>query len=154
MGAIISVMAPHGSWLRKINSSEAIVKRLLLLAALVSLALVSCSVKPSVIITDQEAQKGRDIAKGTVFAVQLTAKMSTGFSWEIVSMGKGLEAVGRPDVITPKQNRTGMDEIMLFKFRAIETGKYEINFRYKRPWEKKEPEKIFSMEVNVVSSPE
>ena len=109
----------------------------------------ACST-PSFIITEGDTGKKMDVYKDSVFAVKLEAQLGTGYSWKVESGGADFEQIGKPDVITSGQKKTGGIDIQVFTFKAIKAGQCELKFVYVEPWKKdSKPKKSFNILINV-----
>ena len=102
------------------------------------------------IITEEQNNARINIAKGMVFQVKLEARLSTGYSWELVSGATNVSLTDRPAVKTEEKDKTGGIDWQVFTFRADSAGETLLLFQYRRPWVDNEvPEKYFRLKVVV-----
>ena len=112
--------------------------------------IVSCSVKPSLIVTEADMGKKIEVMNNSIFAIKLKGQMGTGFSWKIVSENPGFELIGQPEVITSGEKKTGGFDYQIFNFKATKAGESELRFHYKQSWKKGvKPNKTFNIIINI-----
>jgi len=127
---------------------------LIAVSLLVLLALSACggtSAPNQVQVTDQDAGKSFDLAKGGTLEVVLTGNPTTGYVWGLKS---GNEAALKPATdYTFKPDNTnlvGSGGKFTFKFQAAGAGTAKLVFVNARPWEANDQTaQTFEVTVNV-----
>jgi len=120
-----------------------------ILAVMVLFFLVSCSEKPSVIISEKTDRADVQVENGKLFEVRLKGQLGTGFSWKLIS-GDERTKLLKMDIETSGKQETGGTDIQKFLFKAMNTGDIELKFHYDRAWEKdKSPAKEFIVKVVI-----
>jgi len=100
-------------------------------------------------------EKGNDgqtfyISRQDEMVISLEANLTTGYSWEVVSLDKEvLSTKNEPEYIS-KSNIPGSSGIQKFHFIAVDSGESELVLVYRRSWEPdKEPIDTYSIKINV-----
>jgi len=117
---------------QRVPRGSKISHRLLALSASVVLAFLLAN-------SDSDAEiTSRKVSLNKTFNIALKANPSTGYKWE-VSYDKNFvqlkEESHKRDPSKPK-NYVGVGGITTFVFKPVKVGETEIEFTYKRPWEK------------------
>jgi predicted secreted protein len=88
------------------------------------------------------------LSMGDQFLIRLGENRTTGFRWELES--RGAPVCELVDSIEPKTSgRAGEGGVHAWKFQAAQHGETTISLHYQRPWEKKTPERKFTLHVSV-----
>ena len=87
---------------------------------------------------------------GTVVVVQLEAQMGTGYGWQVQSLAKNLEPMGKPELRRNEDGGvTGGSETQVFRFRVRSRGKSTLRMINVRPWVKNDkPRKTFRITID------
>jgi len=123
--------------------------KLSVLAIIFITFLSACSVS-SVTLTEKDNGSVITLRSGQGLQIILTGNLTTGYSWNIVSIDQTiLEQVGKKDY-KPESNRIGAGGHATFLFKAAEKGKTILKLAYCRVWEKDIPyEKMFTVTLSV-----
>ncbi len=81
-----------------------------------------------------DAPQVRTVQVGRHFAVDLEAIPGAGYMWEIAQLPAGLELVSQAVVSIPPE--IGGTSTQRFLLVARQPGRYDLEFRLKRRWEK------------------
>jgi inhibitor of cysteine peptidase len=73
-------------------------------------------------------------AVGDRFAVELAGNPTTGYSWHVRAGSEHLDLLGQE--YEPGGTAAGAGGVEVFRFRALAPGEAEIDFDYRRPWER------------------
>jgi inhibitor of cysteine peptidase len=71
-----------------------------------------------------------------VVAITLEGNITTGYSWEYTMQPEGIVTEVESEYQPAGAGRTGAGGTFTFRFQALNPGETEINFYYRRPWEK------------------
>ena len=115
-------------------------------------SLVTMTAGPqTVTLTEQDNGRQVVIPAGTQLVLRLEAVPGTGYGWQVV--GKAfpqLQLEGTPVFESKSQEEAGGSEDEVFHFRAQVPGEVELEFHYRRSWEKDVPStRTFSIHVMV-----
>jgi inhibitor of cysteine peptidase len=133
-----------------IDNGEDLVKRSLLLIAVLGISLVAGCVGEVETYTDP----GQTVTIGVnqEFVIALGSNPTTGYSWQESYDGSMLELVEK--IYRPgeeaKGDVVGAGGVEYFRFKALKTGQTEITLVYKRPWEEPTPQdvtKVFTINI-------
>ena len=112
-----------------------------------------CKYGPVFKATDTNNGSTFDINKGEFFTVSLKAQLSTGFSWNAdLSDESIIMQKGKPETISlekKKETKTGGFELQQFTFKGIKKGSTELILNYSQLWIKKDPIKVYKININV-----
>jgi inhibitor of cysteine peptidase len=109
----------------------------------------------TVTVTDANNQQQINMTTNAILRVRLRAQPGTGYGWQLVQAEKPLLIqVGEPQFERNHDPLLGGDETEVLSFRAERAGETVLKFHYARPWEKKEPQKVFEIHVTVRQSNE
>jgi inhibitor of cysteine peptidase len=72
------------------------------------------------------------VAVGELFAISLAGNPTTGYTWQAEANAQYLELVGQSFELGGAGAGAGGHEV--FRFRAVNAGKAEVAFEYRRPW--------------------
>ena len=72
---------------------------------------------------------------GGHFAVELEEPAGAGYRWAPAALPSGLLFEG--DQLTPGESGQGGSRRRVFRFVASDTGRFQVDFELKRPWEEK-----------------
>lgn len=87
-------------------------------------------------LTDKSADKVLHLDGAGLVAIKLASNPSTGFTWQIAP-GKGIKEVGRSfNMPNMHDERVGVPGEEIIVFAVSGKGMHNINFQYKRAWEK------------------
>lgn len=107
--------------------------------------------KPSVIVTDSDANNPVQLRVGQTLQVRLASNPTTGYSWSVQQVPAELQ-LGQSVYATGSQNKNvaGAGGYQTIDFAGKIPGKAELKLEYRRPWEKDAPPaKTFSVTVSV-----
>lgn len=92
---------------------------------------------------------------GDTLVVSLPVNMSTGYSWKVqYNRNWVLEPIGEPQVVNKKddngkEDKTGKEQIQVFRFKVKETGKFTLSFAHRKGDEWNNKDKRFKVTVVV-----
>ena len=97
-----------------------------------------------------DAARPIELARGKRITLRLEANHSAGYRWSLAASGDaGLEQIGEPFYAAEK-SAAGSGGAEYWTFRAVSSGKKELRFAYRRPWETdKPPARELSYSVSV-----
>ena len=124
----------------------------LLLLAVASLTLASCSKGPPQTIEVTAKDKGATLvlARDRSLEITLPANRTTGYAWTLVSDGKPTLEPQLPSVYTPQGEMPGAGGVERFVFKALQPGTALIKMIYQRPFEPEAaPAQTFEVKVSV-----
>lgn len=111
--------------------------------------ILSCSVTPSLVVTEKNGTKEFKIKSGEVVEIRLLGQLGTGFSWKVKIDEEFLKEVDTMVLTGEKQETSGWDT-QIFQYRALKPGKVPLTFQYIRPWKKEEkPKKEFNCIISI-----
>lgn len=106
-----------------------------------------CASAPSVFVSEKDNTKQVSLKKGEVIQLSLDAQLSTGYGWQVSSLG-GVEQYGDIDVKTAKT--IGGTDTQNIRFRALTAGSGFIELKYIRPWKKDDtPLRYFKVSLSI-----
>lgn len=87
-----------------------------------------------------EGDSGRVVraVRGQTIEIRLGSNRTTGYRWVLAPMSGGvLSALGEPsyDQAEKQDKGLGSGGVEVWKFKASQTGRQELRFEYRRPWE-------------------
>jgi len=88
------------------------------------------------------------INKGDEFILVLDSNKTTGFGWQLAKpLNRNMLNLVQADYMPNKTDLVGAGGKEEWTFRAVNSGKATISFKYVRPWEKVKPakEKTFTI---------
>ena len=103
------------------------------------------------VLTETASGRTFELRTGEVVRIRLRSNPTTGFGWEFRTPEAGAVALDK-NVFVPPENKNGMvgvpgaHELVV---RAVKPGCAELRGVYRRPWEKREPAKIFQLNFEV-----
>jgi predicted secreted protein len=105
----------------------------------------------AVIVTMPDNEREVTLQSGGSMIVRLEAIPGTGYGWQLVRNGSPQLQLEGPARFEPRSNvEAGGVEDEVFRFRAQMTGIAEIEFHYRRPWDKQGPAaKTFTIRIIV-----
>jgi inhibitor of cysteine peptidase len=108
------------------------------------------TVPKDVQLTQADAGKPVQLAKGGTLEVTLAGNPTTGYTWEVGSVdAKILKQEGEPD-FKAESDATGAGGMMTLKFTGEEAGKTDLKLVYHQPWDKEAaPAETFETTVTV-----
>lgn len=109
--------------------------------------------KGEMVVTDTDNGKQLTLAVGQKLLVKLSAQLGTGYSWSLV--GDAGPEFASIDAGESDGGKTvpGAAETQTFGFEARAAGTRELQFAYRRQWEKDAPAaKTFSIKATVTPS--
>ena len=130
--------------------------------SLPALLLLACSNPPEASVDETEVSVDETMIQpvklraGNTLKVNLDVNMGSGSSWSLAgatpsnlellssSVVQAQEQTSRPSVV-------GQREVQVFRFRIVSKGDVSLEFRKARPWEKKDPEKVFNLQLAVTT---
>jgi predicted secreted protein len=107
------------------------------------------------IITLTEADNNREIKlkKSDILVLKLKAQFGTGYSWQFAAGDDKLLKLVNQTVEVPDKSGESGYETQVFRFKAKQAGKFELELRYVRVWEKEvEPLKKFRLKIQINKS--
>lgn len=92
--------------------------------------------EPIPTFTDEDAGKTFPMEKDGKFRVKLKSNATTGFQWEVAKSDTKVIKLLDKKYEAPKKAIPGAGGAQTFEFQAIDAGKTNIEFIYRRPFEK------------------
>jgi predicted secreted protein len=91
-----------------------------------------------------------DVKSGEVLHVSLDVSSTAGYTW-ILAEKESYVLIKQVGYSSTKSNNKGIGSggVMTFIFRTQGTGEEKLKLHYLRPWEDKEPQKVFELTVKV-----
>lgn len=91
-------------------------------------------------VTTEDDGREVTIPVGRLVIVRLEAKPGTGYGWQLVRDGSPQLHMETPPVFEPRSKlEAGGDEDEVFQFRVQMPGTVDLEFHYRRPWDKQSP---------------
>ena len=91
-------------------------------------------------VTTEDDGREVTIPVGRLVIVRLEAKPGTGYGWQLVRNGSPQLHMETPPVFEPRSKlEAGGDEDEVFQFRVQMPGTVDLEFHYRRPWDKQTP---------------
>jgi len=113
------------------------------------LAASGCSTPRQVGLLWADSGKPVTVATGGTVTVSLESNPSTGYTWDVKSPGP-LQLRGEPAFEAGGEAKAvGAAGTQVFTFEAPKAGTGTLTLTYQRPWESKQPEKTWSVDVTV-----
>lgn len=105
---------------------------------------------PPLRLAESDAGRTIELERGKRITLRLEANHSTGYTWATTASGDGaLERLGEP-FYTVEKSVPGGGGAEYWTFRAVRSGKQELRFEYRRPWEKDKPAaKVLSYMISI-----
>ena len=88
------------------------------------------------------------LGRGQILGIELESNPTTGYSWFVTSKTSNILMQQGDSQYVESAPRIGAGGIQLYSFKAVNKGKTDLVFEYKRPWETKSAEK-YIVEVTV-----
>ena len=109
------------------------------------------STSSQITLTEQDTERVISVDPGALIILRLEAVPGTGFGWQIVEGGfPELQLESSPAFEPKSQKEAGGAEDEVFRFRAKEKGRVNLELHYRRPWEKNvSPLKFFRIQVII-----
>ena len=128
--------------------------KLLILSVIAGMAATGCNKGKEPFagktLTENDSGTSVTLKTGELFRVKLKAQMSTGYGWIVSKKSDTIVAEGKQEIETQQKDQTGGFDYVVMTFRAAKKGDGEMEFHYKRPWEKDaKPEKTWSARFKV-----
>lgn len=124
-----------------------------LIALSIVLAASGCSVTNQALVKITEKDKGSTITvnKNQALRLSLPSNPTTGYSWEIVSLGGPTLKQQAPSKFQQQGNGIGAGGVEIFTFKPTRAGKARITMIYHRKFEPKvPPTQTFEIQVKVI----
>ncbi len=104
-------------------------------------------------LSDQDDTRKIQLNKGDVLVLKLQAQFGTGYRWQAAVKNKTrLQFIGESVEAADKNSESGF-ETQIFRFNAVKTGKFWIEFDYLRVWEKEvKPIKKIRLKIRISKS--
>jgi inhibitor of cysteine peptidase len=89
-------------------------------------------------VTEKDDDKIINLNTGDTLQIKLPGNYTTGYEWEVI---KGydddvIRQDGKGEYQPEKTDRVGAGGTAIFIFKAVGTGRTDLNLEYRRPWEK------------------
>jgi inhibitor of cysteine peptidase len=104
-----------------------------------------------VTLTTQDDGREVMLPAGSSVIVRLEALPGTGYGWQVTQNGSPSLQLEAPAVFEPKSDvEAGGVEDEIFRFRAQHPGTVNLEFHYRRPWDRQGPAvKTFSVRITI-----
>jgi len=96
---------------------------------------------PMLTLSGSDAGRPIDVKVGQRFAVRLAGNRTTGYEWKLASALTVMTQLGE-QTYTPDPSPPGMvgrGGVEGWSFEATRSGREDLRFEYRRPWEKDQP---------------
>src|SRR5262249_20141092 len=93
-------------------------------------------------ILESDTGKTIELDRGQEIVIRLSSNRTTGYSWTLIRSGtNALRSLGEAVYTqkTPVTGALGGAGIESWSFKATESGREELRFEYRRPWQRDEP---------------
>lgn len=89
-------------------------------------------------VTDKDDEKIINLSIGDKLIIKLPGNYTTGYQWEVINGYDDdvIKQEGKGEYQPEKTDMIGSGGTATFTFKAIGTGRTDLNLEYKRPWEK------------------
>ena len=105
---------------------------------------------PALMVQESDAGRTLEVERGRKVTLRLEANRSAGYRWFVASSGAALEQLGEPFYTAEKTAVPGAAGAEYWSFMAQRSGKQELRFEYRRPWEgDKQAAQGLSYTINV-----
>src|SRR5262249_23580125 len=107
--------------------------------------------KKETVVTDKQDKMTVKVSKGTIVAIKLVSKPTTGFSWDVDKNNKDvLMFSGKKEFEKPNPPLPGAPSVQVMRFTAKDKGTSDVELIYHRPFEKDvPPAKTFKVKIEV-----
>jgi len=104
---------------------------------------------PALMVAESDAGRTIEVERGRKLTLRLEANRSAGYRWFVASSGNALEQLGEPFYAAEK-SVAGAGGAEYWSFMPVRSGRQELSFEYRRPWEKDKPAaKVVNYTVSV-----
>ena len=93
---------------------------------------------PALIVQESDAGRAVQVERGRKVTLRLEANHGAGYRWSATSSGDALEQLGEPFYAREK-TAAGAPGAEYWSFMARRSGRQELRFEYRRPWESATP---------------
>jgi predicted secreted protein len=94
---------------------------------------------PALMVSERDATAPIEVERGRKLTLRLEANHSTGYRWSLaVPAGGPLKQIGEPFYATERPV-PGAGGAEYWSFVGTRSGKEELRFEYRRPWERDKP---------------
>ena len=96
---------------------------------------------PVKVVTGRQTGAPVNLMVGGILEVRLEVNHTTGYSWIVVPVVNPvlLRQGAAKYEEHPSGGKTGVGGVEVWRFKALKAGKQELQFEYRRPWEKSVP---------------
>lgn len=110
-----------------------------------------CTQLMSLRIDENNNAQELKLQPGQTIIISLASNPTTGFSWSLSDNWdkKVLSAIGEEYLSQGQPSLVGQGGHQIFKFKALQKGKTELNLVYARPWESVQPANKFNIKLLV-----
>lgn len=125
-----------------------------LIAAMLTLAITVYGSSDPIRLAEVDNGRTNAVNAGSEIRIVLEGNPTTGYSWGVASFSTNkLQQVGdaqyRPAEQSDKQPRVGVGGHFVFKFKAIESGRANLELVYRRSWETTACDKVYSVVLDI-----
>ena len=92
----------------------------------------------ALMVAESEAGRTLQVERGRKVTLRLAANRSTGHRWFVASSGGALEQLGEP-FYAAESPAAGAPGAEYWSYMARRSGRQELRFEYRRPWESARP---------------
>lgn len=102
-------------------------------------------------MNENDSGKAYTVGVGETFNLSLDSNPTTGYTWTLSDAWDKtiLTLAGEDYHSQANENVVGQGGQEIFRFKALKSGKTEINLIYSRPWESVQPLKKFTAQIEV-----
>jgi predicted secreted protein len=96
----------------------------------------------SITLAEGDADRVIEIARGRTVVIRLSSNRSTGYAWTLAAARPaGLTVLGEPsyEPASGASNAVGAGGVETWSFLASASGRQDLRFEYRRPWERDAP---------------
>jgi len=131
------------------DKGEIEMKRLIALFVLaLVLGVAGCAAPSDVYVTEEEDGAAVTVAQGGALTIELEGNPTTGYTWAAYDTPAIVEQRGEV-AFEPDSEALGSGGRMTLEFEAVETGTGTLELWYSRPWESRQPERTYTLEITV-----
>lgn len=128
--------------------AEVISMRVALLVLLIVAS--ACSSSPTTPVLDMDDSGSTlEVEVGDTFTVNLHGNPSTGFTWLVEDYDETMVFMADQSYTENSSSRVGAGGEFTFEFEATRVGATDLELRYRRSWEEKPAERVFTLHLVI-----
>ncbi len=121
-----------------------------MLLAVVVLVLTACSAAATPPVLEMDDSGSRlELEVGDRFVVNLHGNPTTGFAWLVEDYDETMVFMTDGGYTENTSSRVGAGGRFTFEFEATRAGATDIELQYRRSWEDKPAERVFTLHLDI-----